>query len=237
MAIMNKTVTCAFCGKEMTNGFMKKESRALDVGVGVSVDCCPDCCTPEREAMTLMYHDVFSDKLDNCAWAHRKLVFKKEESVKMYLPFCEERFALDKKYIGIQPTQQGDFYRYDNQGHFTWREQKISFIASDKNKVLSVQLNQVGGSVFSKEDISCIRFCVSNRKELKPFVQNYTVEICVNDMHTVSGKPQFTRTEIIVKGMPFTAKKRATAAAQKLLEQFRQDIGSNLPVEAVKSFR
>lgn len=234
---MAKTTTCSFCGKEIVKGIFKGDAELLQVTSADFIDCCPECY--ERYRMDAKAsRERFETKLDNYKWQTKKRV-DKAQLVSLFLQYVAESKAYTDR-LGNVAIGGTDFYAYDEQGHFACTERRMDFGGNDvsaKDKVKALDKYAViDPPVFTKDDISCIRYRLSNSNTLGLFAMAYSVDICLNTTADVTYRPTYIRSVVLVKGI-CGYKKKAHRQALELLDTFRQRIGSTLPIEEVRKFR
>ena len=235
---MAKTVTCTFCGKEITKGFLSGDAENMEIADLVYVDLCPECAK-EYKKIIKIHKERFTTKLANYKWENRCRPNSRQvgEMYVAYLNECGERM---EQLGDAQPTGWGYFYAYDNHGRFGWTERRVDFMGSDisaNDKIKALEKNiEVDFFGFDKNDISCIEFRLTNADDLGLFKKAYSVEICLNHERDLTFKPCFGKTVVMVSSV-FGHKKKAAQQVAAMLDEFRQKIGSDLPIRQVRKFR
>ncbi len=236
---MAKTIKCEICGREVTTGFFKGEAMRLEFADCEYIDCCPECY--ERyKAVEKAYRPMFTAKLANYTWQTRNKLNPQQKKA-AYLSFIAGAQAKMAQ-IGAQtPTGQGKFYIYNENGVFGWSERRVDFLGSDissKDKLKALKKNlECDAFLFTKEDVSCLRYRLGHNKPLGLFKEAYSVEICINPQEDLSFRPTFGKTVVVVSGL-FGKKKKARREMQQWMELFRSHIGcTHLPIEEVKKFK
>ena len=233
-----KMNNCSFCGKEITTGFLKGNEQILSPASDILISCCPDCYR-QRKAQAEEVYDQLTAKVKSYMCKKNIVVVPKEQQRPIYEQYCQERAALQAGRGQIRTDVKGHFFRCNADGYFRWYEAAIgNDFNTRKSKVKTMKNTlDVNNDVYNKDDVGFIRYRVCSFDTLGLFSLCCTVEVCVNDIDTVSAKPQTTKFILTSKGLLWSLKKKCRREAREILEDFRDVIGSNLPVEEVKKFR
>ena len=237
---MAKTVHCVFCGKELTTGFFNGTSEELEVAELVYLTCCPEC----KEAMKETAEEEkerFTTKLGNYKRATGKKP-KGAELAQLYVTYLQERTDLGSVPCG-DIAGFNRFYWVTTDGMFAVRETRTGFVNSDVSARDMIKSLEAAGDVdsylVSKDDIDRIEYRqVGIGEPLGLFNIAYSFEIRLNDEKVITYKPCITRTAMLGKGFcGIYNKTSARKQMEKLLQEFKSHIGSDLPIVRVRKFR
>ena len=237
---MAKTVHCVFCGKELTTGLFKGTSEELEIAELVYLTCCHDC-KEALEETAKEERERFTTKLGNYKRATGKKP-KGAELAQLYTTYLQERSRLGEVPCG-EIAGFNRFYWVTTDGMFAVRETKTGFVNSDvsaKDMVKSLEMaGDVDSFVVSKDEIDRIEYRqVGIGEPLGLFNIAYSFEIRLNDEKVITYKPCITRTAMLGKGFCGLFNKRsARKQMEKLLGEFKEHIGSDLPIVRVRKFR
>lgn len=233
---MAKTVTCAFCGAPLTKGLIRGTARGLSIADGIVVHCCESCLESEK-ALAKLLRPRFTAKLENCKWENG-VKFTEAQIMQMYRNYAKECASYLEE--GLVPSERAEFYSFDKNGRFGWMERKVGRSADDASHEGSLYTHKQEGCDtfgFTKDDISCIEFRLNRGERSGLFKRNYSVEICLNHEDSVSFRPCYGITVVQGSGVMFGYRHSARKRADELLRQFKNHIGSELPVREVRNFR
>lgn len=233
-----KVTTCSYCGKELKTNLLLGNEKLLSPADDILISCCPDCYR-QREKEADKVHDQLTAKVKNYMRKHKMYgLIPDEQARPIYEQYLQDRAALQAGRENILPLKKGDFYQYDANGYFRWRESDISMDwNTTNNKYKTVKNGLVNDpDVYHRDDIQFIRYRVSSHQALDMFHHACTVDVCVNEMDTISAKPQTVRFVVVTKGLHLSFTKKACEDAARQVEAFRKAIGSDLPIERVKKF-
>lgn len=233
---MAKTKPCAFCGTEVKMGLLSEDWVDFD---GI-IPCCKEC--REKYKDSLEYHqDRFKAKLINYKRA-TKTKPSNHDLANMFLSYLEEEKIYAQKSKNIKLNRTDGCFCYSKNGAFAVREYAQGWLNSDITsgdmlKTL-LQSEEWNSYPFTKDDITKIEFArVGSGSSTGSFKTVYSYEIRLNDQSVITYKPCITRTASLGTGIfGFLRKKSADRDTEQLLLNFRQFIGSDLPVVKVKKF-
>ena len=235
---MAKTTNCAFCGKEITKGFFTGDDRTVDTGGG-SITCCEDCYKLYH-ADEKKHRTRFGTKIENWKKASKRKPSQKELA-DMYVRYLKEEAEQSAKCgIQIMNATLGCFVLGDN-GCFAVREKRIgsnSISAKEMIKTLDKAVD-LESFYFDKDDITKLEFKRTGIGDpLTLFSTAFSYEIRLNDEKVLTYKPCMAEMAVIGSGIGLYIFKRKSADKKmyKFLEDFRQVIGSDLPITKVKKF-
>jgi hypothetical protein len=126
---------------------------------------------------------------------------------------------------------------------FAVRETRTGFVNSDvsaKDMIKSLEAaGDVDSYLVSRNDIDRIEYRqVGIGEPLGLFNIAYSFEIRLNDEKVITYKPCITRTALLGKGFCGIYNKiSARKQMEKLLKEFKEHIGSDLPIVRVRKFR
>lgn len=234
---MAKMTKCAICGKEIKKGFFSEESETLSFTLDVSITCCKECEETFRDA-EVFDHERFGRKIYNYQ-KNTKRKLTDAEIGHMFLQYTSDMqnhiLKTDcDRYVGFC-----GFCYCDEDGNFAVKEHQLGFRSRDIgiiDMVVSKANNMLCHDVFfDKNDITKIAY---RRKKLGdprgPFGAAYSYDIILNDENTFTYKPGMSRASTIGHGLPFLWFFSADKKIRKMLEEFKQAIGSDLPIEKAK---
>jgi len=237
---MAKTTKCAFCGAEVTTGLFS--GTAIDLDLTQPVPCCASCNETFGKAV-VEREDRLKTKIENLKKSTRAKLSNEDIAmlVKKYL--AEEEQQREK--VGNRElTKFHYFCRYDDDGHFTAHEFLLSNFLDGDSSAESIQSSMITSMnidtlTFTKDDITRIEYRKATKLGASTgmFSEMHSYEIRLNDAGTFTYKPCITRLGVSGNGLlPFLAAKDAEKKTVEILEQFKQIIGSDLPIVKVKKF-
>ena len=234
---MAKTTNCSFCGKEITKGIFNGEDCTLDLGTGTKlITCCQECHDKYKSELKAN-KKRFLTKFDNMKRATRAK-YSEKEIAKLFMTYLEEKESQYAKYPDATATHIGSFFMTDDAGNFTVAEygkgiSNIDITAKDMVKsYLSVETDC---HFFDKNDITKIEYAKNHMGSFDGlFHKIYSFAIRLNDESVMTYKPCVTRTSAPGTGFGFGYQKSAEKKLIKQLEEFKQAIGSDLPIVKVK---
>lgn len=234
---MAKMTNCAFCGKELKKGFFGGDDYLIDTGAGL-LTCCEDCLDKYR-GDEKRHRKRFEAKMENLKKAGKRKV-SKQELASMYMTYLQEEEDQMRKGGALFPMDVTGCFILGGDGHFAVREQKIGFGNSDVSaKDMVKTLNKAGdydSLFFDKEDVTKLEFRSTGIGDpLTLFSTAYSYEIRLNDEKVMTYKPCITRMAVLGTGI--FKRRSANKKMYRLMETFKQYIGSDLPVVKVKKFR
>lgn len=236
MDFMAKTTNCAFCGKELTKGFFKGDSKSIFVST-YTLDCCKDCLEA-YDVFAQQESKRFSVKLDNYKKATKSKP-DKNTVAQLLKKYYDEYFAQIKK--GGLKTGEGRYgcFVYAEDGSFSVRETPIYSVSSDitaKDMIKSLKKAEKTQSLFfTKDDVTKIEYAQNGMADMLTMTAKaFSYSIRLNDETEITYKPCVTRTAAVGKGFAFGYKKSAEKALMKELNEFKKITGCDLPVVKVK---
>ncbi len=236
---MAKITNCAICGKEITKGFLSGDADTLSFSLDVSITCCEECAKTFKDP-EVFDHARFAKKIYN----YKKVTKRKltdGEIGRMFVQYTSDiQNHRNSKYFETEIAYNG-FYHCDGNGNFSVKEFQLGFINSDVSvndmakSIIASQLIRGGEGVFDKNDISKIAY---RRKGIGDpcglFSVAYTYDIILNDEATFTYKPGMTRVAVIGRGLPFLWVFSANKKVKNILNEFKEDIGSDLIIEKAR---
>lgn len=238
---MAKVEKCVFCGAEVTTGMFKGTVEYFDIA-DASLPCCPNCHKTVSEEISES-QDRISAKIKNLRNSSN-IRLSNADIAALIKKYQEEEKQYAEKTEYEKPKLFGEFYCYNENGHFTVREfaqygslDSATKVSMALDKKLSLYCNSF---LFTKDDITKIeyRFTSWHGDSAGLFSEAHSIEIRLNDEKKFTYKPCITRMSVIGKGlMPNFAKKNAEKQVIEALKKFKAIIGSDLPIVKVKKFR
>ena len=179
------------------------------------------------------------NKLENMKRS-AKIKLTGEEIAKLVEQYLAEEAQQAEK-VGSQKADHFTaFFGHDDAGHFCVREFQLSgLLADDEGNSLEGQ-QFIDGVLFDKDDITRIEYRKATKmgRSTSLFTEVHAFELRLNDEKVFTYKPCITKVAVGGKGLlPFMAAKNAEKRFLAKLEQFKQTIGSQLPIVKVKKFR
>lgn len=237
---MAKTVHCVFCGKELTTGFFNGTAEELEIAELTYVPCCSEC-KESYAAIAEEDKERFGAKLEN----YKRSTGKKPKGEELGKLYC--RYLLEEDNQRQIPCGETKgfhrFFWHTEDGFFAIRETRTGFINSDvsaKDMIATLDSAAAADSyMFSRDDITMIQYRqVGMGDPLGLFNIAYSFEIRLNDEKVLTYKPCITRTAVLGKGFcGIYNKTSARKQMEKLLQEFKTAIGSDLPIERVRKFK
>lgn len=234
---MAKPIYCAFCGTELTRGWLSGDAETIKFNIDVSVDCC-EACKNKYGKDSVFGHERFGSKICNYK-KNNKLKLSEKEIANLFIEYLSQQ-EKQKERTGTEIVSEFQgFFTYNENGYFGVREFQQGFWNRDintKDMVKSMQKSMDFESyVFDKNDITKIQF---RRKTMGDtiglFKAAYTYDIILNDEKEFSYKPCLTRSAYIGSGLPFLWFLSADKKVKKELEFFKKKINSDLPIQRAK---
>ena len=234
---MAKPIYCAFCGTELTRGWLSGDAETIKFNIDVSVDCCAECKS-KYDKNSVLGHERFGAKICNYK-KKNKLKLSEKEIATMFIQYLSEQEKQKEKTGGEIASEIQGFFCYNENGYFGVREFQQGFWNRDMNSkdMVKSMLKTADFSsyVFDKNDITKIQYRRKSFGDTKgPFKAVYSYDIILNDEKLFTYKPCLTRSAFVGSGLPFLWFLSADKKMKKELEFFRSIIGSDLPIEKVK---
>lgn len=234
---MSKVTNCAFCGKQITKGFLSGDATELTLSLDVAITCCEEC---EKKYSNELYydHERFAKKIYNYQ-KKAKVKLTDRQIAHYFLKYTNDINKHNEKMAFEATPEFYAFYNYDEKGRFSVEEFQLGFRTRDI-KIYDMALSKMENvtaidNVFDKNDITKIAY---RRKRLGDicglFSAAYTYDIILNDETVFTYKPCVTRYATIGYGLPYLWFFSADKKVKKALAQFKETIGSDLPIERVK---
>ena len=235
---MAKTTTCAFCGKEVTTGFLKGDAMILSVGFH-EVICCPHCYNQYMMKVDRIKKRL-SVKLNNYAAATKTRKLESRFVANAIMLYLQEEAEQAARCGLIENYTDMIYYAVDSQrGYFAIREFEMGRDISTSQTVRNIKkAEDVGNVWFSKNDITRIEYATTFVGDvLDLFSTAYTFEIRLNDEKQITYKPCIARATFVGKGLfPHNQKKNAKKKCEEMLLMLKEAIGADVPVVYVKRF-
>ncbi len=233
---MAKTAKCAFCGAEVTTGLFTGNAEELQLSQ--TVTCCESCHRKFSVAIAGKEYRIIN-KLENMKRS-AKVKLSNEEIAKLVNKYLAEETQQKEKAGNQELEHFTGFFAHNKFGFFTVREFQLSgFLADDESSSITAS-QYVEGVPFDKNDITRIEYRKATKigRSTGLFSELHTFEVRLNDEKVFTYKPCITRAVVEGKGlMPFLAAKNAEKHFVEQLQQFKQIIGSELPIVKVSKFK
>ena len=234
---MAKTVNCAFCGKELTSGFLNGNTTSVDLDAFVSIICCEECKNKYKPTVK-NNKDRFVLKYESLKKTTKKK-YSQNEIADMYLTYLNEKEIQENKCGEEIPDMCFNCFVYNSNGYFSVREFGKGFINTDFSaQSMLKSLNKAQDTdcmMFDKNDITKIEYAqLGFGDPLGLFSVAYSYAIRLNDETVMTYKPCITRTASLGNGFIFGYAKSAEKNLIKQLNEFKKIIGCDLPIVKVK---
>lgn len=235
---MAKITTCAFCGKELTKTFFGGTAEELTVADDASLTCCEEC-RRKYKTVAKQHRARFSVKLANYKWVNRAKPTP-DQIAAMYRRYLAEYETYKPRFADTSCAYRGWFFKINESGCFGLNEKKLGFLSSNisrDDKIKAYVKDGIDECPFTRDDISCIEFRLTDGSFNGLFHQMYSLEIRLNKAEELTYRPTFAITVVESKMCLLGFRRSARKEAIKLLEDFKAAIGSDLPIVEVKRFR
>ncbi len=242
---MSKTVNCQFCGKELTEKFLGGDAYVFSIGTHYNITCCEECLNKYQDALTKKEKKRLELKLDNYKYSTKDKLKDPAQLVNFINSYIAEKQHFENTRENPIAVPFKNFYGLDGQ-NFWVEEFKLGWIEEsttlkDMVKVRKKSSSEMTTTFFTKDDITKIEYRIAHTAPvslLMPFTHICSVDIRLNDEKNPSYRPSITRLAFSYKTLPvFLEKKSAIKNTEKILNEFKYDIGSNLPIVKVKKFK
>ena len=237
--IVAKVSNCTLCGKEITTGFFSGDSNSLDVGLlSYNITCCDECFA-NNKSVAKRIKKRFSTKCENLIKS-KKVKLSQKELGEMYLSYLREEKEQEEKCEDEILYNVLNFFSFNDNGFFSVREYRNGFFDRDitgKDMVKSIEKSQADTQCccFDKDDITRIEYAQLGSGDFNgPFQKIYSYAIRLNDEKVMTYKPCITRACAYGNGFMFGYKKSAEKRLLEILNEFKEQIGSELPIVKVK---
>lgn len=236
---MAKLTNCALCGKEITAGFFSGNNQTLDMAGSVKgIICCEECYDRYKQAAKRV-KKRFSTKCETLSRA-RKVKLTQKELGQMFLQYLrEEKQAADKcKGTEFEAVMNG--FTFGSNGFFSVKEYGTGFIDQDINtneilKSTERARKDTDCFYFDKNDITCIEYAKIGIGDFNGlFRKVYSFAIRLNDEKVMTYKPTITRALSFGGGFLFGYGRSAEKRLLRTLDEFKKQIGSDLPIVKVR---
>lgn len=233
---MAKTAKCAFCGTEVTTGLFTGNAEELQLTQ--TIVCCESCYEKFSAAIAGKEYRI-KNKIENMKRS-AKIKLSGEEIAKLVKLYLDEEQQQREK-VGSQKADHFTaFFGHDEAGHFCVREFQMSgLLADDEGNSLEGK-QFIDGVLFDKDDITRIEYRKATKvgHSTSLFSELHAFELRLNDEKVFTYKPCITKVVVGGKGLlPFLAAKNAEKRFVEQLQQFKQVIGTELPIVKVNKFK
>ncbi len=236
---MAKTTHCAFCGKETIRGFLKGNTYDLfELKSGINIYCCEECFNqygPSAQRVAKR----FTTKYETIKKITKKNYSEKEIADMLLLYLKEEESQANK--FGPQTLDCAlNFFTFNKAGFFSVREYGKGFLNRDIRAIdMLKSVEKAQGDTdcfwFDKNDITKIEYAQDGSGSFVGFFkQVFSYAIRLNDEKVMTYKPCITRAFSYGGGFLFGYKKAAEKRLLGILNEFKKEIGSDLPIVKVK---
>ncbi len=235
---MAKIIECPLCGKQINTSLFRGNSDYLTVADGGnSITCCEDCYE-KYKVLAKAEKTRFSAKYDNLRKQRIKL--NNEELGKVYAGYVAEMHAQNEKYGHLNPEYTIGCFGVDHEGRFCAVERAVGFGNEDYNAddmILTVSLHGTSDScMFDKNDITKIEYkrCSAPVRDSDSGESIASYDIFLNPLAPITYKPCVARVCVYAEGNLFNVGKRLEQKVVEMLVEFRNAIGSDLPITKIK---
>ena len=233
---MAKTTKCAFCGKEVTKGLFTGNAEELQLSQ--TIVCCKSCYDKFSAAIADKEYRI-KNKIENMKRS-AKVKLSGEEIAKLVNKYLAEETQQKEKAGNQELDRFSAFFAYNEAGFFTVREFQMSGLLSDDESSSITETQFVDGVPFDKNDITRIEYRKATKvgHSTSLFSELHAFELRLNDEKVFTYKPCITKAVVGGKGLlPFLAAKNAEKRFVEQLQQFKQVIGTELPIVKVNKFK
>ena len=202
-----------------------------------TITCCPKCFKKYKKKAK-ENEERFATKFENMKKA-TKAKYTEKDIAQAFMLYIEEKEKQYSKISNVETDYLGDFFIYDEKGRFSVREFGKGFLNLDISADAMVKSNDKSLDTdchfFDKNDITKIEYAKNNSGAFADtFHKVYSFAIRLNDESIMTYKPCVTRTAAVGSGFLFGFQKSAEKKLLEQLEDFKQAIGSDLPIVKVK---
>ncbi len=238
---MAKTLNCAFCAKQIEKKFFGGNTQTILIGTR-TVDCC-DECYKKYTALLKGEQKRLETKLTNYTYSTKDKLKSDETVAQMIKNYVDEKNHYLSTREDAVPTLSNVFYAFS--GNKFWIEEFGLDMANSsvtnrqllKARKQAENLKSTNTTYFTKDDITKIEYRIRSCYMLGMFGRVCVVEIRLNDQKQITYKPTIARAVFsFTKILPFGDKKKACRLAEEMLNEFKINIGSDLPIVKVKKF-
>lgn len=236
---MAKTTNCALCGKEMTSGFFTGNAQTLDMGISsCNIVCCEECYEKYKKTAKRI-RKRFSTKCEHLRKA-RKAKLSQKELGQMFFSYLKEEKECLEKCRGEVLDQVMNFFSFNDNGFFSVKEFGTGFSnqdisAGDMLKSIEKSQRDTDCLCFDKNDITKIEYAKIGIGDFNGLFQKiYSFAIRLNDEKVMTYKPTVTRALSYGSGFLFGYERSAEKRLRKTLNEFKKQIGSELPIVKVR---
>ena len=157
---MSKVTNCAFCGKQITKGFLSGDATELTLSLDVAITCCEEC---EKKYSNELYydHERFAKKIYNYQ-KKAKVKLTDRQIAHYFLKYTNDINKHNEKMAFEATPEFYAFYNYDEKGRFSVEEFQLGFRTRDI-KIYDMALSKMENvtaidNVFDKNDITKIAY-------------------------------------------------------------------------------
>ncbi len=243
---MAKTVTCKFCGKELTKKFLGGDTYGYSIDPSYIVECCEECYDKYEMLLSKADKKRLTLKLDNYKYSTKDKLKDQQTIADFINTYITEKQQLEnsrEEYIAVD--FKNNFYGiidgkfYVEEFKLGWLDKSVSL--NDMVKARDKSQSDITTTYFTKDDISKIEYRIASTGPVsvfRPFTHICSVDVRLNDEKNPGYRPAITRAVFVYYTFPiFLERRSAIKKADKILNEFKADIGSNLPVVRVKKFK
>ncbi len=234
---MAKTFTCPLCGKEIKCGFFSTERAYLTVTDNYDqITCCEECGEKYKaEAKEEKYR--FSAKVEN-ARAKTHVKMKDAELGKAFAAYLAEKEQQKAKAEGLTELYSIGCFRVDDKGNFATIERSRALGHRDLNTedtLLTIEAGSISDSyMFNKNDITKLEYRRCSAPASAGFltdVYSASFDVFLNDESVITYKPCVARVGVVVEANMFTAGSKLEKKLLAILDEFKDAIGTELPIK------
>lgn len=234
---MAKTTSCAFCGVELKKGLFGGETEKIQF-TNKSITCCKECAK-KYEFDVAIECTRFGTKLDNVIKT-AKIRPTENEIAQMFVKYLDEKEYYKNKNGEQNLNDKLSFFSYSPEGYFSVLEFGKGFMNRDisiEDMVASAEMSKMltGFNAFDKNDITKIEYAKEGIGNFNGLFQKvYSFAIRLNDESVITYKPCITRVTTYGGGFGIGYYHSAKKRLIETLEDFKQIIGSDLPIVKVR---
>lgn len=230
---------CPFCGKELKVGFFSGEGEYISIGPKLtSVYLCKDCCEQHKPNLARI-KNRFNTKCDNYRKARNIKKLSAKELIDLYNIYIEQEAVQSEKSMDKVLDSRLNYFLLGEDGFFSVREFGKGFLNEDigvRDRLKSADKSiNTECLAFDKDDITKIEYAKIGSGSFNGFFrQVFSYAIRLNDESVFTYKPCITRAVTYGGGFLFGYQKSAEKRLVGILNEFKKEIGSDLPIVKVK---
>ena len=235
---MAKTVTCAFCGKEITKGMFRGDAKSLCAGGLDYITCCEDCME-KYQIKDMDEVKRFEAKYLNYKKANKIKKLSQEEMAALYRDYVEEMYYYHRRNGTVVLNNNIGFFRYNDEGCFSVAEsQVIKLVAASDMRKLIDNMEKVCKCAFTGEDISRLEYRIVDKMGEdygKMLNTAYLFEVHFNDPRVLTYKP--TMLHYVMTGealLKMNRRKKAEDSLVSVLNTIKKKTGSRARIVKIK---